>query len=1025
MKTARRKNICRYGLLAIVFVCLSLFSAFFIKEPKQAAAADSTYEELYVGDVIDAEDYTISYDGGSVQAEKLTVVRPSGGVYGGSSFVAEQAGWYEVTYYATVNGEKVEKQCRYLAIRQPEDLIIADEGTTVSYGKYEVESPYEMTQNTYGAIVAFKAGQSITFNAKIKTSKLTANYNILDFIVMPSVFKETDFEKLTIRVSDAEDASNYVEIIVLSSNTVDGEGQISYIKAGAVGQQAGGYEGSTYHNTGIYGTQVEHSFRALGHLGDFRDTYTISEQSLTVAIDHEEKKVLCGPVSNTLKDKLVVNDLDDPARFKGNPWGGFTSDEVVVQVTAGSFSKSLGTVLFKSFGDYNLARDIEDKRAPEISLQYDRSKKMPVAIVGSRFPMIPYTAKDNLDAQINTQTYVYYVDENGQRINVGHDDESFFVKYQGTYEIVYTATDYSGNKAEEVVTIEAVNGTPDIFIAIDEESVTAEAYQTISIPEAAAIGVFGGSGALTVERTVFSPDRAILDVKDSLQLTELGEYKVVYKVTDYLNNVKYGVITVESVATEAPRFIQTPMFDKKLIKGFTYELAQPFVVETVEGALVDLACETYVNGTLVNGSFTASGDVAEIKYVATGATGISEWSVNVPVVDTEAGKYQSKYFYVENNVTVVDEKEYVAFSFAEDSAIEFVKELYSKGFSLTMSYDVEKMNFSKMSIILTDAQDKTLSVTAAFTYDAMANAWYLQMNGKGSKIAFVTSKNTMTFSRSEDGLKILDSSGTDVTQVKEYDNGEAFKGFSNTVYVRIEFADVQGDSAWHINQICNQTLGYRKSSIDKAKDEIKPVILLDGDFMIRQKLGTVANIPTATACDVLGQITEFTIRVEKADGTVLVNGDATQRVSLTLSEAGSYMVTYFAKDSNGNSVTLPYVMIVNDETAPTITVQNTLKQTYKVGDHVTIPTYSATDNGDHCYIQVELILPNNEVRLLHYNVDGEITSLLTSDNTLYNKSFKVDENTFVLEEKGLYVLRFFAYDEYYNYVAKEIRFNVE
>ena len=1023
MKTANRKNICRYALLAIVFVCLSLFSAFLIKEPKQAAA-DVTYKKVYIGDVIEAEDYTISYDGGSVKAEELKVVRPSGGAYGGSSFVVEQAGRYEVTYYATVGGARVEEQEHYLAIRQPADLIEAEEGTTVRYGKYEVESPYTMTQNTYGAIVDFKAGQSITFNAKIKTAKLTANYNILDLIVMPSVFKETDFEKLTIRVTDAEDPDNYVEVLVISSNTVDGNGQISYIRAGAAGQQAGGYEGSTYHNTGIYGTQVEHSFRGFGHVGDYREDYTISEQSLTLAIDHAAKKVLCGPVSNSDKNKVLVNDLDDPAHFKGNPWGGFTSDEVVVKVTAGTFSKATGSVLFKTIGDYNLAKDVEDKTAPEIALQYDSNEKMPMAVVGSSFTMIPFTAKDNLDAQVNTQAYVYYVAEDGQRINVGHNGESFMVKYEGNYEIVYRAEDYSGNKSEIVVEVQAVKNAPEIFIAIDEPVLTSEVYQTIAIPEVSEMNVFGGSGALTVERTVYSPDRAVLEVEDSLQLTELGEYKVVYKVTDYLNNVKYGVITVESVATEKPSFIQTPVFDKVLIKDFKYEIAQPFVIETVGGEIVEVACQAYVNGVLADGSFTANGDVAEIKYVATGATGVSEWTTSIPVVNTESGKYHSRYFYTENNVTVVDEKEYVGFSFDEDSAIEFVKELYSKGFSLTMSYDVEKMNFSKLSIILTDAQDRNLSLTALLTYDAMSNGWYLQMNGKGEKIAFVSSKNTLTFTRSEDGMKILDTSGTDVAQVKQYDNGEAFKGFSNTVYLRIEFEGVQGESAWYINQICNQTLGYRKSSIDKAQDEIKPVILLDGDFQIRQKLGTVAKIPTATACDVLGQISEFTIRVEKANGTLLVSEDATKAVNLTLTEAGSYMVTYYAKDSNGNSVTLPYVMIVNDETAPILSVQNTLKENYKVGDKVSIPTYSATDNGDHCYIQVELILPNNEVRLLHYNVDGEVTSLLTSDNTLYNNSFKVDENTFVLEEKGLYVLRFFAYDEYYNYVAKEIRFNV-
>ena len=45
--------------------------------------------------------------------------------------------------------------------------------------------------------------------------------------------------------------------------------------------------------------------------------------------------------------------------------------------------------------------------------------------------------------------------------------------------------------------------------------------------------------------------------------------------------------------------------------------------------------------------------------------------------------------------------------------------------------------------------------------------------------------------------------------------------------------------------------------------------------------------------------------------------------------------------------------------------------------------------------------------------------------TFTDASFKVDENTFVAEQKGKYTLRVVAYDEYYNYVVKEIEFQVK
>jgi hypothetical protein len=256
-------------------------------------------------------------------------------------------------------------------------------------------------------------------------------------IAMPSVFRETDFERLTVKITDSDDASNYVEVLIDSSNTVDGGGQVSYVKAGANGQQYGGYEGSTYH-TGYYGAQVEHSFRALGCVAGNRDKHTVSEQILTVSIDNAEKKVYCGPASSTASENVLINDLDDPAHFKGNPWGGFTSDEVIISVTAGKFVKGQAKVLFTAIGDYDLTQDVLDDQAPEMTFGYDWSKEVPVAKIGQDYPIFPVVSEDALDGELTTNVLVYHVGANGRRVNVNHDGEKFFVKYAGTYEIEYS-----------------------------------------------------------------------------------------------------------------------------------------------------------------------------------------------------------------------------------------------------------------------------------------------------------------------------------------------------------------------------------------------------------------------------------------------------------------------------------------------------------------------------------------------------------------------------------------------------------
>ena len=1037
MKTKKVSKHLHCTLIMIVAFFLCLFSALFALGNKPAMAeGNAERQTIHVGDVLVAEDYLLSVDGKTVNAEGLTVVYPNGSVFGGEKFIIEQAGVYEVTYYATANEGLVEEKVSYIALRSPNNMVVADEGVPVSYGKYEVNgNPYRMKKQTYGAIVGLRAGEKITFAANIKTEKLTEGYNILDLLIMPSLFKETDFERLVIRLADADNPDNFVEVIVEVYNAIDGGGQVSYVKAGANGQQAGGWDGSTFR-TGNYGREVEVSFRGLGYnpvvppKGNedpraYPENHTISEHSLTLSLDHKEKKIFCGPASFENTSQVLVNDLDDAAHYKGNPWGGFTSDEITVSISAARFAKAEGKILIKSYGDYDFSKDIVDTQAPQISVNYDTTQKMPVAIVGEEFPIFSYMAKDNLDANLNCDVWVYYKDANGNKLTVETDGKTFLAKYAGTYEIVYRAEDYSGNETVISREITAVEKQPTIFLSIpvEEEFVQQEVYETVSVALATEVPAFGGSGGITVERTVYAPDGKILNVKNALQLTMLGDYKVVYTATDYLGNVAHGVKTIRAIDVEKPKFVDEPAFDDKLIAGFVYEFPQVFVIETAYGEVAEVFCKTYVNDVEVQGSFTASGEEMTIRYVAEGEKGTSEWSKTISVVDTEYGKYISKYFYTQDSIAAIDNKEYLELKAEADGKIGFINALKSNGFETTMKFKAESTNFSAMLITLTDAANRKLSVTARLVYNSADNGWLLQANGSIKKVPFATSKDILTF-KLADGEKIVDASNQPVATILYYDNGEPFVGFSDTIYLHIAFEGVKASSSIYLTQICNQSMGHGKKDISNAEDEIRPMITFDEEFQLRQKLGDKANIPTAKAYDVLSQINKFTVKVEW-NGELIAEGPATEKLDFTLEKTGYYSVTYMARDTNGNKEEIPFTIFVKDETAPTLTVKDSLKDSYKVGDKIKIPTYSAKDNGENCYVQVTLILPNNEMRLLQYNENGEITSLLDKDNDLYESAFKAGTNTFVALQKGRYVLRIVAYDEYYNYTVKEIEFFVK
>ena len=1023
-------------VIAVFFVCL--FSAIFSLGNKPVYAEESSeYQTAYIGDVIAAENFMLSDGDSQVKAEGLRAVYPSGGVFGGDKFTIEQAGKYVVTYFADVDGARLQETCTYMAVRKPQNMIVASSSVNVEYGKYYVESPYTIKKNTYGAIVGFRAGETISFAANLKTEKLTADYNILDLIVMPSVFKETDFQRLTVRLTDAADADNFVEIIIEIYNAQDGAGQVSYIRAGANGQQAGAFEhDGSFRGDGRYGTQVEHSFRGLGYnpiippRGDedprsYPENQTVSEKSLVLSLDYAEKMIYAGPISAENPDKIKVNDLDDSVNYKGNPWGGFTSDEVVVSVSASNFSKAEGKVLIKSFGDYDFSKDIIDEEKPEITVDCDSTGKMPVAKQGEEFPIFPFTAKDALDESVKCDVWTYYVDANGNRITVENDGKSFITEYAGKYEIVYRAEDNSGNVQIETIEITSLATTPNIFISIADALVEGvEIYETVDIPTADEIPVFGGSGSLKVERTVCDPNGQVLNVEDTLQLTMLGDYKVIYTVTDYLGNVQYGLQTIRAVGVEKPKFVETPEFDKKLIAGFVYDLPQVLVIETVNGEVVELVCKTYINGEIVDGEFLADGSEVDIRYVAEGQTGSTEWSTTISIVNTDEGRYKDLYFYNEGDLKIENEQYDVKLTFAEDCQTSFVNALYSDGFILMMSYAAEQIGFSSMAVQMVNAENRALSVTVRLLYEKANDAWFLQLNDSNKKIAFTTSDEILTFKLEGNGEKIVDASGVTVATIKIYDNGKSFQGFSDSLYLQFAFEGVEQESSICITQICNQSMGYSKSTIEKGDDSIAPVIIFDEELQLRQKLGGKAKIPTAKAFDVLSQLNKFTVKVMK-DGEVLAEGPATEPVDVMLDEAGYYSVTYFARDTNGNKTEVTRFIYVKDETAPTLTVKDSLKDTYKSGDKVKIPTYSAKDNGENCYVQVTLIMPDNEMRLLHYRENGETTSYLDKESELYSSDFKAGLNTFVVQKKGLYILRVVAYDEYYNYTVKEIEFYVK
>lgn len=427
---------------------------------------------------------------------------------------------------------------------------------------------------------------------------------------------------------------------------------------------------------------------------------------------------------------------------------------------------------------------------------------------------------------------------------------------------------------------------------------------------------------------------------------------------------------------------------KALIKGHSYKLQFPEISLTV-------------NGQAVAESFVAEGTEATLVYTDSAGTQIGTYTL--PVVDTNGSLDQCAYFYDETGkVTVKENKDDISLSFSEDAEISFINLLSADEFAIQFSE--QTTNYEAITLKLTDEKDKNVSLT--FVMDVAQKT--VSVNGQQAPLG-----DNLRLKYRDISRIVTNYDDQELIACATDDNGQPFNGFTGGVYLTIGFRNVTGSSVIGMNRLNNQALGHKDST---DADISEPQISILSALSSKQEMNETFVFPQIAAYDVLSAITETTVTVEAPDGTEYTE-------PFTISQYGRYKMLITAKDSCGNKVKVNKVVFVNDNVAPTLTVNALSETEYKVGDAVTIPTYTATDNMEKRRVDVILILPDSQVRLLTSDLDGEITYALT-DATLYNGTFRVDNTSFRAEQKGTYTLRYVVNDEQYNRAVQELTFKV-
>lgn len=465
-----------------------------------------------------------------------------------------------------------------------------------------------------------------------------------------------------------------------------------------------------------------------------------------------------------------------------------------------------------------------------------------------------------------------------------------------------------------------------------------------------------------------------------------------------------GAVFKASAADE-PEIVLPPV----LIKGFTYSLP---ALQNENGEAV-----IQVNGEPCGSSFVADGTQAVITYADSASAEEVLASYTLPVVDTADAADHCAYFYDPSGVIKAEETaDQIVLSFSKDGTTTFANVLSANAFALNMEFVEDATNFASIALVLTDAQNPDVSLT--LTVEPIA-----QVVSYGEQSAEVGMSSGMLQLKYSNLARCVQNSadGATLFTIETDDNGNEFEGFSGGVYLTFQIQNVTGSSKLYLNRLNNQPLGHRDSDVI---DQTEPMLNLTSKIETKQYMGELFAVPAFAAYDVLSEVTSCKVIVTTPSGNDVFSGAWEDYTPFTIEEYGRYKITYRAEDSHGNVGKLTKTVFVNDDVAPVLEVGSLEKDSYAKGDAVTIPAYTVSDNLDVYFVDVILILPNSEIRLLTHDDNGQVTSYI-GNTDLYNSSFRAGDNAFKAEQSGTYTLRFVAYDDVYNRTVVEVPFEVK
>lgn len=538
--------------------------------------------------------------------------------------------------------------------------------------------------------------------------------------------------------------------------------------------------------------------------------------------------------------------------------------------------------------------------------------------------------------------------------------------------------------ALSLVSVAVVSATPKNWLDFNYQSKRVEAFLGENVKFASVSPIYPDM----VERIYYSVSDPNGDLVENDGVSFIayseGEYSVSVCVIGKDGKTYVDTYSVSITKSDRPILVSEPSFPIAYLEGSEYSIPSvqfadynsqnPMSVSYQTYLIDEFGAESLV-GNKLTPSISLHGAEIGIKFVAKSLATNKECVkiFNVPVLKpfelSEYGYREYSYdkMFVTSAVQSSSLKDIGATFYGDnDFSMQYANKL-NASFFVALKSEFNRANFNSLTVSFTDSVNPMEMITVEIFNEKNTT---VKING-GAPISAKGSLSNFEkgFSLTFNNVSCLleDTDGKSLGKIEKTVYGTSFKGFSSEfVFVAIQVNNVSSYSA-----IAVENLNGHKMCKGLESDSILPNVKAAGNFTVKNVLGDTAYIPEAIAYDVIdpcvsAKVSVFGVDVvTSVDGVTLYEADASVGYQVVLDTLGEYIVQYIAEDVNGNVYDIAYYSIfVFDVEGPTISVGN-LKQSYSVGEEISVPSISCSDNdtdSDDIIVWITVNYPNGDYK---------------------------------------------------------------